>query len=457
MRGSIIAASMALCGSVTAAQHKAHGHGAFHLRRGDPQDDVCTFYTTVYVNPLPSVVPNMTYIAPSPSTSCTEDQHKTSIYTPTVISTTTPAATSSTPCASSIAAPPPPPPAPKTSSTPAPPPAPVSSSAAPAPASSKPADQAKPVLYGQQTAPKTQANGGSGAHVASHGSGGSSGTYGSTGRIVTNGNKWGMTYTPYANSGLCKTAEEIKADIAKIAGLGFTTLRAYSTDCHFNEVVTSCVLHGLKVIYGIFLEAGGASGKGPFSSYANDQLQAIISTAHKESIAMILVGNECMFNNHCEPTDLANYIDYVRNTIRAAGFPADIAVTTTEPVGTWEQKGAAVCDHLDVFVVQIHPYFTATVSADIAGDFVAQQLAQAAKVCPGAAAKGLFVGETGWPNGGDANGAAIASPDAQKIAIKSIMDKVGSQACMFSFQDDGWKAPGALNVEQHFGCADIIV
>jgi hypothetical protein len=48
MKGSIIAASVALAGSVAAFEHK--GHAALHMRRGDyKKDEVCTVYTTVYV------------------------------------------------------------------------------------------------------------------------------------------------------------------------------------------------------------------------------------------------------------------------------------------------------------------------------------------------------------------------------------------------------------------------
>jgi hypothetical protein len=48
MKGSIIAASVALAGSVAAFEH--NGHAALHLRRGDyKKNDVCTVYTTVYV------------------------------------------------------------------------------------------------------------------------------------------------------------------------------------------------------------------------------------------------------------------------------------------------------------------------------------------------------------------------------------------------------------------------
>lgn len=48
MKASIIAASVALVGSVAAYEHK--GHAGLHLRRGDyKKDEVCTVYTTVYV------------------------------------------------------------------------------------------------------------------------------------------------------------------------------------------------------------------------------------------------------------------------------------------------------------------------------------------------------------------------------------------------------------------------
>lgn len=425
MKASIIAASAALVASVAAYDHKAHA--AFHLRRGDyKQEEVCTVYTTVYVTAMPSMVANSTSVVmPKPSTPCTEEQ-KTSIYTPVQ--------------PSSVYVKPSPPPAP-VSSKPAEvytPPAPAYT---PAPAPSKPVEYSPP-------APPAPVS--STAVEQPKPSGG----YSSGGRIVTNGQKWAITYTPYASSGQCKTQGEIVSDIQQIANMGFTTIRSYSTDCGvFEYVVPECQKHGLKVIYGIFLEGGG---KGTFSDYANQQLEEIKDNAPKDSVAMVIVGNECMFNNNCSPEDLASYIDHVRQELQGAGFPTDIAITTTEPVNVWEEKGAALCDHIDVFAVQIHPYFTSSVTADMAGDFAKQQLAQASKVCPGAAAKGAYITEIGWPAGGDNNGMAVASPEAQKVAIKQIQDTVGSESCLFSFQNDGWKAPGDLGVEQFFGCADAL-
>jgi exo-beta-1,3-glucanase (GH17 family) len=283
------------------------------------------------------------------------------------------------------------------------------------------------------------------------------GSYNNGEHIVTNGDKWAITYTPYAKSGDCKTSDEIVADIKKISELGFTTIRSYSTDCGvFEYVVPECQKYGLKVIYGIFLEAGGKGGRGPFSTYANDQLNDIKEHAPKDSVAMVIVGNECVFNGNCDVNELGSYIDYVREELRGAGFPSDVAITTTETVGAWEEHGAALCSHIDIFAVQVHPYFTQSVTADMAGDFAAQQLEQAAKVCPEAAAKGKFITEIGWPSAGTPNGKAVAGVQEQKTAMKEIMEKVGSESCLFSFQDDTWKDAGALNVEQNFGCIDAI-
>ncbi|KAF2260190.1 glycoside hydrolase [Lojkania enalia] len=443
MKGAVAAA---LIGSV-AASHNAHV--GFHARRGDypmsvPAYEVCevaTVYETVYVHPseIPAPVANSTiYVYPSPvpatstssystielpantSTPCTEVETPTptpEAYTPVPTTSEKPYVPLPPPV-SSYEAPPPPP-------VYTPVPVPSSSKAAPKPKPSKPAD--------------------------------TSYEYSHSGRIVTKGNKWAITYTPYTKEGECKSAEEVKGDIKKISDMGFTTIRSYSTDCGvFENVVPECQKYGLKVIYGIFLEAGGSYGKGPFSPYAENQLNEIKDNAPKDSVAMVIVGNEAIFNGYCTADELASYIDHVREVLQGAGFPKDIAITTTEPVDIWEQYGKPLCAHIDIFTTQVHPFFTAKISAEEAGDFAKEQLEQAAAVCPEAAAKGKYITEIGWPKQGSANGNAVPGYDEQKTAIKKIMEKVGKESCLFSYQDDLWKAPGAFGVEQSFGCADAV-
>ena len=417
--------------------------------------------TAIYEHPTSAVYEHSTPAAET-STSCTESDKASSIYTPIVVSVKTPEVSqpayptapvvpeSSKPAVpmSSKPAVPEHPTEAVVPEYPTKPAVPESSKEVPQPSKpatpeypTKPVDTPKPAPSSSKVVEKPKPTG----------------SYSSGGRIVTNGNKWAMTYTPYAPDGNCKTEADIKSDIKIIADLGFTTIRSYSTDCGvFEHVVPACQEHGLKIIYGIFLEAGGSGGKGPFSQYANDQLDDIKNNAPKDGIAMVIVGNECMFNNNCAPAELASYIDYVREQLQGAGFPKDIAITTTEPVGTWEEKGAALCDHIDVFTVQVHPYFTASISPDMAGDFAAQQLEQAAKVCPEAAAKGKYISEIGWPSAGNSNGKAVAGVAEQKEAMKKIIEKVGAESCLFSFKDDPWKHPGALDVEQHIGGVEAL-
>jgi exo-beta-1,3-glucanase (GH17 family) len=279
-------------------------------------------------------------------------------------------------------------------------------------------------------------------------------SYGGSGRVVTKGDKWAMTYTPYTKDGQCKSKSEVDSDISEIAKLGFTTIRCYSTDCGvFENVAPACKSHGLKIILGIFFEAGG---KGPFSDYAEKQLTEIKNGAPKDDLVMVIVGNECIFNGICDAEQLGSYIDHVRTELHGCGFSKEIAITTTEPVNIWEEKGAALCSHIDVFTCQVHPFFTSRITPSEAGEFAAQQLEQAAKVCPEAAKKGKYITEIGWPSQGETNGAAIPGPSQQKEAIKSILAKVGKESVLFSFQDDSWKPYGAFGVERYFGCKDAL-
>lgn len=278
--------------------------------------------------------------------------------------------------------------------------------------------------------------------------------HGGSGRVITKGNKWAMTYTPYGNDSNCKSKSEVDSDIAEIAKKGFTTIRSYSTDCGvFENVVPACKANGLKIILGIFLSEKG----GPDSSYANEQLEQIKNNAPKDDTVMVIVGNECIFAGYCTADGLASYINKVRSELHGAGFSKDIAITTTEPVNVWEQYGSALCSCVDVFTAQVHPFFDMNTQAKDAGKFAAKQLAQAAAVCPEAASKGTYITEIGWPSAGDDSEIGQkASKEAQKVAITEILKEVGDHSILFSFDDDKWKGPGAYSVEQNFGCKDVL-
>ncbi|OAG08722.1 glycoside hydrolase [Paraphaeosphaeria sporulosa] len=425
MKGAIVAA---LVGSAVAASHKAHA--GFHLRRngGYPvEEGVCkTVTTTVYVtasaptSSAPAQISSVV-VVPSPvpetSTSCTEEEHSSAAYTPA--------------------------PVPSTSEKPV---APSSAYVPVAPAPSSPAGYvpAKPSSY--HAAPPAST---SKAAPKPKPSKPSTPSYGAGTWNKPNGKKWAITYTPYTKGGDCKSQTEVNTDVAKIADLGYVAIRVYSTDCGvFENVIPATQKYGMQVIYGIFLDAATAPG----SQGANEQLQDIIDNAPKDTVSMLIVGNEYISGHGGDAGSLASYVAAVKTKWIAAGFTAP--VTTTETVAAWEQYGSALCDVIDIFAAQVQPYFDGGKTASEAGDFAYSQLEQAAKVCPEAAAKGKFISEIGWPAGGSPNGVAIPGKAEQKEAMQSIIEKVGDHACIFSYQNDDWKNPGAYNVEQYFGCAD---
>ena len=231
-------------------------------------------------------------------------------------------------------------------------------------------------------------------------------------------------------------------DVAAIAALGFTTIRIYSTDCSgLANIGGAAQSHGLKLILGVFIDASGISAAQP-------QVTEIVSWGQWDSVEMIVVGNEALFNNYCSVSDLTDFISSSAWAFKNAGYTGP--VTTTEELSTLQSEGSQLCGVIDAVAANVHAYFNAQTTADQAGTFVAAELAILEGICPG---KPVYITESGWPTAGDANGAAIPGVAEQKTALLAIQQTCGSQVVFFSFEDDSWKDPGPLAVEKHWGCA----
>lgn len=255
-----------------------------------------------------------------------------------------------------------------------------------------------------------------------------------------------MTYSPYTSSGSCKGAEAVSSDIASIAAKGFTSVRIYSTDCSgLQNVGGAAKQNKLKLILGVYISKTGISG-------AQAQVSAIVDWASGNwaAVEMIVIGNEAVFNQYVTMSELAGFISSAKSTFKSAGYSGH--VTTTEPMNILQEHSASLCSVLDVVAANIHPFFNDGVDASHAGSFVASQLKDLEKVCPGLDAYNL---ETGWPHAGDANGKAVPGTSEQETAIKAIIESAGGKSALFSFVDDLWKQPGDHGVEQSWGCSKL--
>ncbi|TGO28979.1 hypothetical protein BPAE_0020g00240 [Botrytis paeoniae] len=268
----------------------------------------------------------------------------------------------------------------------------------------------------------------------------SSSSSGNGGSVGSTGKQWAMTYSPYQDSGSCKTAAEVSVDVALIAAKGFTAIRIYSTDCSgLENVGNAAKLAGLKLIVGIFISETGCSG-------AADQVTDLIAWGQWSLVELIVVGNEAVFGGHTTASELAAFISSSRSSFASAGYTGQI--TTTEPLNIWQENTSVLCSAVDITGANLHPFFNAEITAENAGKFALSQLELADAICPGLTAINL---ETGWPSAGTCNGAACPGADEQKTAVASIIESCGGRAAIFSYTNDLWKQPGGFGCEQSWG------
>jgi len=175
-----------------------------------------------------------------------------------------------------------------------------------------------------------------------------------------------MAYSPYSNNGGCKGASEVASDIADIASKGFKNVRLYSSDCDgLQNVGSACEAHGLGIILGVFIKAGGVST-------ADEQMKDILSWGKFNLIVLFVVGNEAVFNGFCTAEELAAYIVKAKGQLQGAGYTGP--VTTTETLNIIQGHGSTLCAVMDVVGVNVQSFFDGGVTADKAGEFVKNQL-----------------------------------------------------------------------------------
>ncbi|KAK9450814.1 glycoside hydrolase superfamily [Limtongia smithiae] len=261
---------------------------------------------------------------------------------------------------------------------------------------------------------------------------------------------WAIAYSPYTSVGGCKADAVIKRDMAVIASKGFRAVRIYSTDCGLNSVISPAAAeHGLRLILGLSINDSGVE-------CARQQLPALMSFSYWSLVDLVVVGNEAVFNEFVTASELSQFIDDVRRSLRDH-TPYVGPVTTAETPTVLQNEAAILCPIIDVVGVNVHPFFDSTVSPRDAGAIVKSISLSAHAACGRDNVLPVVVLETGWPHSGDsANGNAIPGAAEQVEAIASIRraTDTDSNVVFFTYTDDEWKQPGAFGVEQRFGAID---
>ena len=191
----------------------------------------------------------------------------------------------------------------------------------------------------------------------------------------------------------------------------------------------------MKLILGVYIDKTGPDAAKP---QVNDIANWI--GGNQDSIKMVVVGNEAIFNKFTDASSLATFVGNTKQTLKGKGYNGP--VTTCETMDILKENSATLCPVVDVPVANIHPFFNSSCTPEEAGAMVADNLETLKGICGHDDAYNL---ETGWPNAGEDNGSAKPSEDNQKKAIQSIQQAAGDKSVFFSFEDDMWKEPGYLS------------
>jgi exo-beta-1,3-glucanase (GH17 family) len=259
---------------------------------------------------------------------------------------------------------------------------------------------------------------------------------------------YGLAYSPYTDSGECKSQDQVTSDFATINafaqsnGDSWAFVRIYGTDCNqVSTVLKAGADYNLKIfagIYNIWDDAAFAT-----------ELKTMISAANGDwsRFNTIAIGNEVVNGGKLAASAVAGKVATAKSTLQAAGYSGPIvAVDTLVAV----IANPVLCDSSDYVAVNAHAFFDANVVASNAGTWLLEQMQRVSSVCGG---KEVVISETGWPTQGSTNGAAVPSIENQKSAIGSIKQTVTSKVVYLSAFNDMWKTNSAdtFNAEQFWG------
>jgi exo-beta-1,3-glucanase (GH17 family) len=256
----------------------------------------------------------------------------------------------------------------------------------------------------------------------------------------------GITWDVYSNAANCKTADEIASEFSSMKD--YKVIRIYGMDC--NQIplaIQNALKNGQKLMGGAYLDTSG--GGEDLSQVIQAYKSAIDQYAGGswDVIQLFAVENERVNERRMSSSQVVDAIGRGRTQLRSFGYNGPVGAVETAPATL---DNPAICGASDVVMVNIHAFFDRNTQPQDAGRFVKSQVDCVRAACSN---KRLVVTESGWPRQGNANGAAVPSPENQRIAIDSLRATFNSDLFFFSAFDSGWKADSAstFNAERYWG------
>ncbi|KAJ5729950.1 uncharacterized protein N7483_004458 [Penicillium malachiteum] len=245
--------------------------------------------------------------------------------------------------------------------------------------------------------------------------------------------QFGISYSPYAADRSCKNQDQISKDLDALST--HNLIRIYGTDCDQTRLVATAARQH-KILDAFREAATDDSGKTDWSVYHT-----------------IAIGNELVNGGHNAPGEVTGAVTQARSYLRAQGYDGPVVTVDTFSVLLQHPE---LCRVSDYCAANCHAFFDATQQPHDAGAYALEQMHS---VSAAAGGKRTMITESGWPHAGQANGAAIPSPENQRVAVESLRKSFAHQPddlVLFTAFDDLWKDDNryTFNAERFWGIYD---
>jgi glucan 1,3-beta-glucosidase len=268
----------------------------------------------------------------------------------------------------------------------------------------------------------------------------------------------GVNYGPFHQEGQSPhaaaelPAEQMRRDLGIMHAAGFRHIRTFGLDNGLSRIPPLAQRHypDLRLFLGVYACARDHDDlRNPHSTRSQLEEALRLAEAHP-NVAGIVVGNECLPGEPeaCpRPVSVEQLIEdlaYVKRRLvsgRRPGVVVTTAMSMVAAVANYETQGKRLAPHVDVLMVNIHPFFAPAaveeaVSANFHGSYHRLQQLYAHLGKP------LVVGESGWPSAGPPNGAAVPGLENQRRFIEDLARYVRTRTVsvfLFEMFDEPWK------------------
>ena len=258
--------------------------------------------------------------------------------------------------------------------------------------------------------------------------------------LLLNGKMHGICFSPY--EGEQKPGDPISEEQVrrKLALLQPHTqwIRVFSCT-EGNDIIPQLAReYGFKTLVGAWL--------GDDKDKNEEEIERLIELARAGFVDVAAVGNEVMYREELEESELIEYILRVKKAL------PDIPVGYVDAYYEFTNR-PAITEACDVILANCYPYWEGC-HIDYSLLYMKQMYYQAKQAAPG---KRVIITETGWPSEGDPLG--VAEPGYENalkyfINAQNWSQKEGIEMFYFSAFDEGWKVSAEGSVGAFWGLWD---